>query len=143
MHVRNKQPIIARDKDIFWLDITVHLFFRVDLGDTAQNQENKPLLFNLAHQVRQPMNLLCQIVANVLSKQNGTLFNLGWTRFVVKQNVGMATFGLEVLLFLFHLVLKMLKVLVKCYLFECFKDNRTFIFVRKEACFMPRRLRLI
>jgi hypothetical protein len=62
---------------------------------------------------------------------------------VVKQNVGMATFGLEVLLFLFHLVLKMLKVLVKCYLFECFKDNRTFIFVRKEACFMPRRLRLI
>jgi len=58
MHVSNKKPVVACNKNVFWLYITVNLFFRVDLGNTAENQEDKPLLLNLAHQVRQPVYLL-------------------------------------------------------------------------------------
>ena len=117
MHIGYKQPVVTRYEDIFRLNITVDLFFGVDLGNTAKNQKNQPLLLDLAHQVRQPMYLLGKVVTNVLTQEHCPLLDFGRTGLVIKKNIWMTAFRLEVLLFLFHLVLQALKILIECYLF--------------------------
>lgn len=41
--------VVAGKHDVFWLDVTVHHCFLMDLAHTAQDLENQPLLFYKVH----------------------------------------------------------------------------------------------
>ncbi len=132
MDICDEEPIIRSDEYVFRFYIPVAIIGRVYLGHTAECLKYEPFLLDRCKQVWQPVYLLCQIIADVLSQEPSRLFNPSGTLLKVHQNIRVLPLRIYRLVDEPHLGFQLCVLLIGLYLLEELDDNWALLFVIKK-----------